>query len=357
MTGAAVLALSIGGVRFARPWLLLLLLAVPLALALRLWLAAWRRGATRRLIGAPQIAAANGRARFLKGALLLCALSLLALAAARPQIGEQPVLLPREGADVMVALDVSASMLATDVTPNRLEHAKLLIGQLLDGLQGDRVGLTVFAGSAVLRFPLTTDIDSARSLTNGVAIREGNLKPGTGIGDALRVSAAAFGPDAARSKLIVLISDGEDLAGAAPSAVELPKSKGVTLFTIGLGTEEGAPLIVPDPRGGRPQPRLDPSTGQPAVSRANEALLRQLAEAGGGRFFNGNGDDAIGALNSEIAGLERTKFASQEGSLPVERFQWFVGAALAMLMLEMLIPERRRGRQAQPATAQRRRAA
>jgi Ca-activated chloride channel family protein len=254
------------------------------------------------------------------------------------------VLLPREGTDVMVALDVSASMLAPDVPPSRFEHAKVLIGQLLYVLHGDRVGLTVFAGNAILRFPLTTDVEAARELINSTAIRDGNLRPGTGIGEALKVAGGAFGPDSARSKLIVLISDGEDLAGDPLPATQTPREQGAVVYTIGLGTEEGSALPAATTAAGRSQPRLDPATGQPAVSRANEALLRQIASAGGGRFFNGNGDAAIPTLTAEIAGLQRTKFQSQEGSLPVERYQWFVGAALALLLLESVLPERRRGR-------------
>jgi Ca-activated chloride channel family protein len=233
-------------------------------------------------------------------------------------------------------------MLATDLQPNRFEHAKQLINQVFDGLQGDRVGLVAFAGNAVLRFPLTTDIEAARELVRSTAIREGNLRPGTGIGDALKVAGMAFGEDSARSKLIVLISDGEDLAGEALESVRTPRDRGVAVYAVGIGTDTGSTLSVPDPRTGRTQPRIDPQTGQPAVSRANESLMRSIATAGRGKFYNGNAPDAAAPLNQEIAALERTRFASQEGSLPIERYQWFLAAGLALLVIEMLIPERRR---------------
>src|SRR5215203_2377789 len=143
-------------VQFARPWALLLLLTVPVIGALLLWLAGWRRRATARLVGREARTRASGMARVVKAMLLLSGLALLVIAAARPQIGSRTVLLPREGADVMIALDVSASMLATDIEPNRIERAKSIVGGLFDSLQGDRVGLVVFAGNAILRFPLTT---------------------------------------------------------------------------------------------------------------------------------------------------------------------------------------------------------
>jgi Ca-activated chloride channel family protein len=274
-------------------------------------------------------------------------------------MGSRSVLLPREGADVVIALDVSASMLATDMEPNRFEHAKGVVGRILDGLQGDRVGLVTFAGNAVLRFPLTTDIEAARDLTRGTAIREGNLRPGTGIADALRVAAQSFREDSANSRIVVLISDGEDLGEGAVEAVRDLRDAEVRLYTIGLGTEAGSTLPAPDPRNpATVRQRIDPATGQPTVSRANEQLMRAIAGAGRGTFYDGNADDAAARLTQDISTLERTKFESQEGEIPVERYQWFLAAGVALLLLELVIPERRwRSRRTAAARRERRRAA
>lgn len=344
---------------FARPWFLLLLLAVPVVGGLLLWRGLWRRSATRRLVGRSPRPRASGVARALKTVFLLGGLACLAVAAARPQIGSRSVLLPREGADVIIALDVSASMLATDVPPNRFDYAKGLVGQIMDGLQGDRVGLVAFAGNAVLRFPLTTDIEAARDLTRGTAIREGNLRPGTGIADALRVAAQSFREDSANSRIVVLISDGEDLGEGAVEAVRALRDADIRLYTIGLGTEAGSTLPAPDPRNpANVRPRVDPATGQPTVSRANEQLMRAIAGAGRGAFYDGNGDDAVARLTQDIGALERTKFESQEGEIPVERYQWFLAAGIALLLLELVIPERRwRSRTAAAGRRERRRAA
>jgi Ca-activated chloride channel family protein len=340
---AVIVAFSFAGVTFARPWLLVLLLAVPVVAGLMIWLTAWRRASVRRLIGHDGPARASGVARVVKAGLLLTGLSLLVLAAARPQIGSRSVLLPREGADVMIALDVSASMLATDIEPNRFEHAKVLVNQLLDGLQGDRVGLVVFAGNAIVRFPLTTDIEAARALVGTTAIREGNLRPGTGMADALSVAANGFREEeSARSKVIVLIGDGEDLGEGAVEAVRAVRDREIRLYTVGLGTEQGSPLTTTDQRTGQVRPRIDPQSGQQAVSRANETLMRAIASAGRGRFVNGNGTDAMPQITQEIVALERTRFESQEGSIPVERFQWFLALGLGLIVVETLIPERRR---------------
>ncbi len=330
---------------FGAPALLLLLLGLVPALAALLWLARWRRRAVQRLVsgaGSP----VSGRRRLLKGALVLSALALLAVAAARPQRGSRRVLLPREGSDVMVALDVSASMLATDVAPNRLERAKQLLSELLDQVQGDRVGLVEFAGSAALRFPLTTDLTVARDLIRGATIREGGLAPGTGLGEALRLAVSSFPPDGpARSRLIVLVTDGEDLAGSPLEAAALARERGIAVYTVGIGTAAGGPIVRPSPAP-RPAPRQDPRSDEPAISRRDEGLLRNLADAARGRYIDGNEDDASAQLAEEIGRLARTRFESQEGTIPIERFQWFAAAALLLLALDLLLPERRRGRTA-----------
>lgn len=332
--------------QFGAPALLVLLLGLLPALAALLWLARWRRRAVQRLVhgaGSPL----SGRRRLLKGALALSALALLAVAAARPQRGSRRVLLPREGSDVMVTLDVSASMLATDVAPNRLERAKLVLSQLLDQVQGDRVGLVEFAGSAALRFPLTTDLSVARELIRSATVREGGLAPGTGLGEALRLAVSSFpseGP--ARSRVVVLVTDGEDLAGSPLEAATLARERGIAVYTVGIGTAAGGPIVQPAP-GGRPAPRLDPQTGEPPISRRDEGLLRSLAAAARGRYIDGNEEDAPALLAEEIGRLARTRFESQEGTIPIERFQWFAAAALALLALDLLLPERRRGRTAE----------
>lgn len=341
-------------IHFAQPYFLLLLLPAPLVGGLLLWLAAWRRRASERLVGRQAGTRASGAARLVKAAMLLTGLALLAVAAARPQIGSRTVLLPREGADVIIALDVSQSMLAQDIQPNRFERAKTIISGVLDGLQGDRVGLIVFAGSANLRFPLTTDINAARELVKGTVIREGNLRPGTNISEPLKIAATSFREDADAQKAIFLISDGEDLGEGAVEAVRNLRDRDIRLYTVGLGTDQGSTLPAPDPRTGQVRTRTDPG-GQPAISRANESLLRAVAAAGRGKFFNGNSDDAAGEIAQEIAALQRAKFETQEGSLPIERYQWFLAAGLALIALETLIPERRRKKA--PAAAERRRQA
>src|SRR5262249_8276899 len=160
-----------------------------------------------------------------------------------------------------IALDVSVSMLATDIAPSRFERAKSILASLLERLQGDRVGLVVFAGTANQRFPLTTDIEAARELIKGTVIKERGLAAGTGIGDGIRVAATSFQPDDGkrRGKMVLLVSDGEDLAGSPQDAVRSARDRGVQIWTLGLGTAAGSELAIPRATG-TPQPRIDPAT-------------------------------------------------------------------------------------------------
>jgi Ca-activated chloride channel family protein len=337
---------------FGLPVLLLLTVALlPVIVALLLY-GRWRRLALRRLLGTRGARGAGtlGHRRLLQSALLLSVLLLVAVAAARPQLGTRQVILPREGANVVIALDVSASMLATDIEPNRFEHTKDLLSRFLDGLYGDRVGLVLFAGSAAPRFPLTTDIDAAREVIRSAAIREAGLEPGTAIGEAIRVALEAFpAGQPSRNNILLLVTDGEDFGGGPLEAAALARERSITLYTIGVGTEVGGPIIVPETERSRAQPRTDPTTGGPAVSQRDEPLLLQLAAAGQGRYFDGNVAGTSADLSAEVGRLTRTRFESQEGSLPIERFQWFVAAALLLVVAATVLPNT--VRRAAPATA------
>jgi Ca-activated chloride channel family protein len=210
----------------------------------------------------------------------------------------------------------------------------------------------VFAGTAALRFPLTVDMTAARELIRSAAIKEGSLQAGTGVGDGIRVGATSFPPeDETRSKVILLVSDGEDLAGSPLDAVKTARDRGIIIYTMGMGTEDGGSIVVPRANG-TPERRIDQSTGQPATSRRDESVLRQIASQGRGRYFDGNEGDPAAAVADEIGRLARTKFESQEGTLPIERYQWFVAAALVLLLIEFLLPDSRRRRFAWPRVRQ-----
>ena len=333
-------------VGFGSPWLLLLLAAAPLAVGLLALGEARRRRALVRFLGGVQagrlVDGPRGR-WLLRAAAAAAALALLAVAAAQPQRGTQPSPAVRRGADVVVVLDVSLSMNATDVQPNRMAHAQEHLVRALDRLQGDRVGLVIFAGSARLRFPLTTDTGAAQQIIRLARPGDPLVGRGTAIGPALAEAARLFDEEESPAgRAVVLVTDGEDLQqSGSPNVAELTR-RNVALFTVGVGTPEGSRIPVPGRQEGSVEYRVDPATGEPAVSRLDEPFLENLARAGGGRYFRlGPGDDLSG-LVSEIDRLEAAVLSEGETEIPVERFQWALAPALALLLLELLAPAARR---------------
>ncbi|HZQ36958.1 MAG TPA: VWA domain-containing protein [Dehalococcoidia bacterium] len=336
------------GAGFGAPQLLPLLLLAAAVAALFVWTARHRRQAEARYRGSGLTSlrsrsVSSGRV-IVKAALVVVALGLLALAAARPQIGTQRTLLQRQGTDVLVLLDVSLSMSATDVAPSRLERAKADVLALFDRLQGDRVGVVTFAGNAQLRSPLTTDRDAAKSVVQSITLKDGGLQAGTSIGAALREATTGFTDDQTRSKTVVLYSDGEDLGDDAAQAAQFVQSEGIALDTVGVGLAQPAPVLAPNPRTSLLEPRKDPNSGGDLTTTADPAALQQLAAQNRGHFYNGNTDDFAAPIADEISRLQKTKFESGEGDLPVERFQLLVAAGLGLLLLELLVPAGRGGR-------------
>ncbi|MHB8578160.1 MAG: VWA domain-containing protein, partial [Dehalococcoidia bacterium] len=301
-------------VAFGAPYLLALAGVAILTAAGYAWVFARRRAAEIRYGGGAssrlRTPSFSGPRQIVKASLVVAAIALLGVAAARPQIGTHRQLLQREGTDVFIALDVSLSMTARDAPPTRLDRAKAALTALLDHLQGDRVGLVTFAGSAALRFPLTTDIESARAVVNGVNYKDGGLDSGTSIATALRQASQGFANDPTRSKILVLVSDGEDLGDDAASAAAFVRSEGIVLDTIGVGGTTPAALFVVNPRTQQQEQRIDPATGQPLLTTANPKSLSQLAQDNHGHFYNGNTDDFAVQLADEIGRLQKTRFDS-----------------------------------------------
>lgn len=340
---------------FGSPAMLSALLVVPLIGGLLIWGAWRRRRAETRFAGSGLALLRSGRVspfrRGLKATLLLAVAALIATALARPQLGERHTLLPREGSDVIIALDVSRSMSVDDVKPTRLDLAKRDADMLLTHLGGDRAGLVVFGGSAELRFPLTTDFTAARQVIDSVAIKDSGVKPGTDMSAALTVANNAFIADKTRGKVVILISDGEDLSGSDLQTVATLTKNGVIVHTVGVGTTAGGQVFSVDPRTNQATPLIDPATGGPAVSHRDDGNLRQLASAGHGTAYDGNTPDFAFDLSTVIGRLQKTRFESGNATIRIERFQIPLAIALVLLVLESLIPDssRRRARMAAPS--------
>jgi len=259
-------------------------------------------------------------------------IAFLLLSLTRPQWGYQWEDVRQEGVDIIIALDVSHSMLAEDIKPNRLERAKRKISDLLDMLQGDRVGLVAFAGTAFVQCPLTLDYTAARIFLNAI---DTDLIPvqGTAIGSALRTSIKAFHTQEKTSKAIILITDGEDQTGQAMEAAKEAESAGVKIYSIGIGRDIGAPLPNPDQAGGF----LKNEEGQVILTKLDETTLQQISLQTGGsyvRSVTGDIDLKTIYLDQINRKLEKKEFKAERRKIWQERFQWFIFSALLFLLYE-----------------------
>jgi Ca-activated chloride channel family protein len=326
---------------FASPEYLALLVLAPLAAAAYLSLARWREAAAGRLApgrSAHELSQAGSPAmRFLGASLVVMAVAALAVALAGPRLGEREVVVQQAGADVVIALDVSRSMFAGDIAPSRLALAQQETLTLLERLRGHRVGLVVFARSALIRSPLTSDRTPLQALVRSAPQDSALLEPGSDLGAAVRTATRALETGEAESKATILVTDGEDHEGDALAAARDAASRGVLLFAAGVGTEAGAPVPAVDPDTGYPIPG-EAAEEAPITSR-DEGLLRLMAATSPrGEYVPG---ENLAGLADAVDRLERTSFVSERRRVPTERFQWAVLAALALLMLEPLLPERR----------------
>ena len=268
-----------------------------------------------------------------KFALLMVALSLLILAAARPQYGQQEKTLKRQGIEVMVALDISNSMLAEDVAPNRLDRAKQMLSKMIDNMVDDKVGLVVFAGEAFTQLPITCDYVSAKMFLNTISSK---LIPtqGTAIGAALQTAIRSFGSqesDAGRA--IILITDGENHEDDAIAAAKQAQELGIQVFVIGIGKPEGSPIPVPGTND-----YIKDRSGQVVVSRLNEEMCQEIAQAGKGAYVRcDNTNTAMRALQQELDRIATTDLETTVYADYNEQYQSFVLIALLLLVIDFFI--------------------
>ncbi len=273
---------------------------------------------------------------WLKNAILSAGILLLIIGWANPRLGQVKGLSKTRSLDVFIALDISQSMMARDVTPNRLERARILCEKLMSRLRGNRIGLIVFAGNAYLSMPLTNDFSAAtmflRAANPGMAPTQG-----TAIADAIRLAQQSFERSGHGGRAIVLLTDGEDHDEKAVEDAEKAAGAGIRIFSIGVGTPEGAEVPV-EGEGGLPDMKRD-ENGQIVRSKLNQKLLLELARAGHGQAFDirqGN-DEISAALKADLDRLEKTeREAEAEGELD-SWFQWFLTAALVLLAIEFLM--------------------
>lgn len=324
--------------RFATPEYLYLLALIPVLAVIYVLAARNRRKRLERFGKAstmtglmPDASPKRARNKFI---VYLLAVTLVILALARPQTGSKLKEVTREGVEIMLAIDISNSMLAQDLSPNRLERTKYDVARMLEGFNEDRVGVVVFAGDAYVQLPITTDYVTARNFVDQIST--GIIsKQGTAIGAAISLAASSFSSGSENSRAIILITDGENHEDNALAAAEHAAAQGIRIYTIGIGTPEGAPIQVGDDF-------IRDDKGEIVVSKLDEETLRQIALVTDGAYIR-SGNQSIGlkeiidAIN-ETQKSELTAIMFEEFD---EQYQYLLGVALLLLLIEAFILPRK----------------
>ena len=327
--------------RFADPNFLYLLIILPFVVALYLY-SNYRRRQNIRKYGDPTLLkhlmpTISKYRPDIKFWLIFAALTLVILMLARPQFGSKMETVKRSGVEAVIALDISNSMLAEDVTPSRLDKAKKLISRLVDTFNNDKVGLIVFAGDAFTQLPITSDYVSAKMFLETINPSLITTQ-GTDIGAAIRLAMKSFTPQEGVGRAIIVITDGENHEGGAVEAAKEAAEKGMQVFVLGIGSPDGSP--IPSERGSNDYRR--DKDGNVIVTRLNEQMCQEVAKAGNGMYIRvDNSNSAEKILNNEIAKLSKADVESQVYTEFDEQFQALAWLILILLIVEMLILERK----------------
>ena len=326
--------------RFEHIEFLVGLAALPLLVVLFIWVIRWKKKLQKKM-GDPQLVAELVKdyspLKFaVKFILVFIAFALIVVASAnlqRPGVTDN---INRKGVDVMVALDVSNSMLAEDIKPSRLEKAKQFVTKLMDKMDNDRIGLVLFAGRAYMQMPLTTDHGAAKMYIQN-ASPDAVPTQGTVIGEALKISNSGFNSKERKYKSIVLISDGEDHDPEALKMAQSLAQSGVMINTVGIGSPEGSPIIDYKTN----ETRKD-AQGNTIITKLNEAELQQLSQNTNGIYIRlDDTDDAAAKITAQLDTIEQKATGDKSFTDYKSYFQWFLAAALLFLLIETFIPERK----------------
>lgn len=320
-------------------WLLLMII-VPIIIVLFVLAMRWRKKAIDKFGESRMVFKLMPMASFtklrLKFILFCISLIFIIIGLANPQIGSKMEEVKREGVDLMIAIDLSNSMLAEDLQPNRLMRAKQSISRLIDRLDGDRIGLVVFAGDAYVQLPITTDYSAAKLFLSTINT---NIIPtqGTAIGKAIELSIKSFDVSNDQNKAIIIITDGENHEDDAIEKAKEAEDLGIFVHTIGMGSAEGGPIPIKNRYGSITSYQKD-NSGNAVITKLNEDMLKEIAASGGGSYIRANStQSSLDALFKEINKMEKKEIGSKVFTDYKDRFQWFLGIAIVLLFIDSLL--------------------
>ncbi|KFF20379.1 MULTISPECIES: VWA domain-containing protein [Flavobacterium] len=276
---------------------------------------------------------------FLKLGVILLALAALILGLVNPKIGTKMETVKREGIDIVFAVDVSKSMLAEDVAPSRLEKSKQLVSQIINQLGNDRIGIVAYAGSAFPVLPITTDYSVAKMFLQSMS-PDMVSSQGTSLDEAIKLSATYFDEKSKTSKLLILISDGEDHSEGAEAAAEEANKLGMKIITIGIGTEKGA--TIPLKRNGVVESFQRDNNNEVVITKLNQEGLKAIAKATkGGYVYGSNTKEVLDYVKNALDNIQKTEFEATQMADFQSQFQWFIGIAFALLFIDLFLLERK----------------
>ena len=326
--------------RFEHPEMLYWLILIPVLIIIYILVRLWQDRTFKRFADVKMreylIPQRSGRRGVFKFIVFLLMVACLILGLANLQSGSKMEEVKREGIDLYIAVDVSNSMNAQDIVPSRLDRSKQAINKLISDLQGDRIGVIVFADKAFVQLPITTDYGAAKMFLSSVSTNS-VASQGTAIGEAINLAVKSFA-DEERSKAIVIISDGEDHENeAAMEAAREAAKKGVRIYTIGMGLPDGAPSPEYG-QGGRMTGYKKDRNGNTIITKLDEDMLRRIAEAGGGMYVRANNSNVgLEKIYDDISKMDKTEIETQVFTDYEDQFQWFVGAAIILLLVLVFV--------------------
>lgn len=328
--------------KFEHPVYFYAFAAIPVMLLLVMWYFISRRSKLKKLGEADLVKKlipySSRRKRVIKVALFLAGFSSLITALCNLQTGSKLKEVKREGADIIVCLDVSNSMLAQDLTPNRLTRAKYALEKMIDMLEGDRLGLVIFAGEAYVQLPITTDYSAAKMFMSSIGPGMVPVQ-GTNLSEAIKKASESFSTDEGKNRAIILITDGENHEAEAVEAAEEAGKKGIMINTIGIGSQNGVP--IPLIENGTVKGYRKDKEGQTIVTKLNAEILKTIAGKANGVYVQASQADlGLNAVLDKIGELDKAQLESKMYTDYEDQFQWFLGLALILFFVEFLISER-----------------
>lgn len=320
-----------------------ILIAIPIVVVLSLFIWIWKRNVQKRFIKKEFLERLSpNRSSFkpvLKLVVFCLALAGLSFALVNPKIGTKLETVKREGVDIVFALDVSKSMLAEDFAPNRLDKSKQIITQIINNLSGDRVGIIGYAGSAFPQVPITTDFSTVKLFLNNMNTDMVSSQ-GTAIAEAIALSQSFYDDEGQQNRILFLLTDGEDHGGNIPKIAEEAAKKGIRIYPIGIGTVEGGP--IPIKRNGRLSHYLRDRNNEQVISKLGEETLKEIASITKGEYLYGaNTKEVVDRVKAILGGFDKEEFEAKQFTDFKDQFQWFLGGALFLLILDVFLLERK----------------